>query len=171
MKILRKLLGILPLLAIGFTLLLAFVTFCLGFGKVIIVNHTDCLSYSSCTNVNTELPAYSIENYAPEALAGGNACSVLGFLLLVASFVFCILNLFKKTARGPWLLIAGIMTFVAQIFLVIRPAILIDIRTTDFGDVWEGFNWATFGFSTLIWFNCIILFILNKTLFKRVIAE
>ena len=171
MKILRKILGLLPILAIGFTLLLAFITFCLGLGKVVMVYHTDCLSGNSCVNTWDALPAYSLEYYAPEDLAIGNVCSVIGFLLLCASLVFSILNLPKKTAKGPWLLIAGIMTFVAQIFLVIRPALLVNIRTTDTGNVWEGFNWATFAFSTLLWFNCIILFILNKTLFKKVINE
>ena len=171
MKLLRKLLGLLPLLGIGLVLLLAFITFCLGFGKVVSFSYTDCLSGGSCYHTTSEVIAYSPEWFVDESLPTGNFFSILAFLLFVASLVFSILNMSNKAAKGPWLLLAGIFTFAAQFFFMARPIILIDIRTTDIGDVWETFNWVTFGFSTLPWFNCIALFVLNKTLFKKVIAE
>ena len=170
MKILRKLLGLLPLLTIALVVFMSFITFCLGFGEVVSFSYTDCLSGGSCVHKTTEVMAYSPEWFVDESLSIGNAFSIFGFLFFGVSLVFSILNLPNKTAKGPWLLLAGIFTFVAQFFFMVRPIILIDIRTTDIGDVWEGFNWATFGCSTLPWFNCIVLFVLNKTLFKKTLA-
>lgn len=171
MKLLRKLLGILPILSIGFVVLLAVVTFFLGLGKVVVYNFTDCLSGNSCVHVNSAESAYSAQWYVSTELETGNGFHIVGFIFLLACLVFSILNIFNKTARGPWLLIAGIATFVIQFFFLVRPIVLVDIRTTDgIGDAFEAFNWITFGFSTLMWFNCIVLFILNKTLFKKVLA-
>lgn len=171
MKLLRKLLGILPILSISFVALLAIITFFLGFGKVVIYNFTDCLSGGSCVHVNSAETAYSAQWYVSEELEAGNATHIVGFIFLLACLAFSILNVFNKTARGPWLLIAGIATFIIQFFFLVRPIVLVDIRTTDgIGDAFEAFNWITFGFSTLMWFNCIVLFILNKTLFKKVLA-
>jgi hypothetical protein len=171
MKLLRKLLGILPILVIGFTLLLAFVTFCLGLGKVIVYRYTDCLSGSSCYSATSYKSVYFDDYYVENNLWAGNMLSIFAFLLLGVSLVFTILNLFNRTARGSWLLLAGIFTFVAQFFFMARPIILVNIRTSEgIGDAFEAFNWITFGFSTLIWFNCIILFVLNKTLFRKVLA-
>lgn len=171
LKIIRKILSLLPVLAIGLVILLAFITFCLGLGDVVRVYYTDCLSGGSCVHSSSEISTYSLEWYAPEELAIGNAFSILGFVILLVSLVFSILNIPNKTAKGPWLLLAGIVTYVVRFFFMVRPILLQDIRTTDIGDVWEVFNWVTFAFASIIWWNCIILFILNKTLFKKVLVE
>ena len=171
MKLLRKLLGILPILSIAFVVLLAVVTFFLGFGKVVIYNYTDCISGSSCVHVNSTESAYAAKWYVSDALETANGFHIFGFIILLACLVFSILNILNKTARGPWLLIAGIATFVIQFLFMIRPIVLVNIRTTNgIGDAFEAFNWITFAFSTLMWFNCIVLFILNKTLFKKVLS-
>ena len=171
MKLLRKILGFLPLVAIGFTLLLALITFFLGLGKVIVYHYTDCLSGSSCYSATSYKSVYFDDWYVDNDLWLGNMFSIFGFLVLCASAVFCVFNILNKTAKGPWLLISGIMTFAVQFFLMARPIILVNVPTSNgIGDAFEAFNWITFSFSTLIWFNCIILFILNKTLFKKVLV-
>ena len=171
MKLLRKILGFLPIVAIGFTLLLALITFFLGLGKVIVYHYTDCLSGSSCYSATSQKSVYFDDWYVDNDLWLGNMFSVFGFLVLCASMVFCVFNILNKTAKGPWLLISGIATFVIQFFFMARPIILVNVPTSNgIGDAFEAFNWITFSFSTLIWFNCIILFILNKTLFKKVLS-
>ena len=171
LKIIRKVLAILPILAVGLVVLLAFVTFVLGLFDVVSYYYTDCLSGNSCVSRRSEVNAYSLEYYADESLWVGNIFCILGFLLLIVILIFTILNLPNKTARGPWLLLAGIFAYVVRFFFMVRPILLQDIRTTDIGDVWEVFNWVTFAFASIIWWNCIILFILNKTLFKKVLVE
>lgn len=172
MKLLRKLLGILPILSIASVVLLVIVTFFLGLGKVVVYNYTDCLSGGSCVHVTSTESVYAIKWYASERLDLANGFHIFSFIVLLACLVFSILNIPNKTARGPWLLIAGIATFVIEFLLMIRPIVLINIRTTEgIGDAFEVFDWMTFGFSTLMWFNCIALFVLNKTLFKKVISS
>ena len=172
MKLLRKLLCLIPILAIGLTIFVAFIGGCIGlFGKVVTFTYDDCLTFNYCTVSTTSVSAYSFEYFVKPILYTGNGFAILGFLMLCGALVLCILNLLKKLAKGPWLLIATIILFVAQFILMVRPIILVDIRTTELGGVWEGFGWTTFGFSTVLWINPLILFILNKTLFKKTLAE
>ncbi len=164
MKILRKLLLILPILSISFTALLAFISFCLGFGNGIWYgvrgSSAGILSNAYCVN-------YELEGTVEMTI--GNTFSILGMLITAAIAVLVVLNLSEKMAKGPTLLIAAIACFILQFFFLPRPIMLIYYETQDVGNVFEGFNWATFGFSTLMWIPCLTLFILNKTLFKKVL--
>lgn len=175
MKVLRKVLLILPLLALGLTLLVSFLALVFGFGKVITFRMID--DDYNYVLVNTS--AYSFKVFSADssasasldALPFGNFCSIAGFIIVLVCTLLTFLNISDKKARGSTLLVASILSFVATVLLVVRPALLVNIRTTDFGDVFEGFNWAAFGCASLIFLPCLILFILNKTLFKKVLNQ
>lgn len=162
MKILRKILLILPVLAIALTLLFAFVSFCLGFGEGIWYGTKNFSVLSNAYYANFEMEGVT-------EMCIGNTFNILGLLIVAALLVLTLLNFSDKVAKGPLLLIVAIAGFVVQFFFLPRPIMLIYYVTQDVGDVFEGFNWATFAFSTLIWIPCLALFILNKTLFKKML--
>ena len=162
LKLLRKLLLIIPVLAIGTTVLFAFISFCLGFGKGIWYGNSEVHILS-----NAYFAEFSWQGVTEMCI--GNTFNILGMLLTAAVLVLVILNISEKYAKGPTLLVAAIATFILQLFFLPRPIMLIYYTTQDVGDVFEGFNWATFSVSTLMWIPCLVLFILNKTLFKKVL--
>ena len=161
MKILRKILLILPVLAIGTTLLCAFISFCLGFGNGI--------WYGTSHGVHALSNAYyaNFEMEGVTEMCIGNTFAILGMLITAALLVLILLNFSDKVAKGPLLLIIAIAGFLIQFFFLPRPIMLTFYETQDVGVVFEVFNWVTFAFSTLIWIPCLVLFILNKTLFKK----
>ena len=170
MKLLRKLLAILPIALIGLTLLLAMVTFFLGLGDVIVYHYTDCLSGNSCVQETARRSVYFDDYYVDNNLGVGNFFSIFGFLWLCVALIFSIINLSNKKAKGPWLLIAGIISFIAEFWFLARPIILNSVVTSyGIGVAFQAFNWVTFLAATLIWIPCIVLFVLNKTLFKKVL--
>ena len=162
MKILRKILLILPVLAIGTTLLLAFISFCLGFGDGIYYGNNKVYVLSNAYYANFEMEGVT-------EMCIGNTFNILGLLIVAALLVLTMLNFSDKIAKGPMLLIVAIGGFLVQFFFLPRPIMLIYYRTQDVGEVFEVFNWITFAFSTLIWIPCLVLFILNKTLFKKLL--
>ena len=160
MKILRKILLILPVLAIGTTLLLAFISFCLGFGNGIWYGNSSVHVLSNAYFAN-----FDYEGVIEMCI--GNTFAILGMLIVAAMLVLILLNFSDKIAKGPMLLIIAIAGFLIQFFFLPRPIMLIYYTTQEVGAVFEVFNWVTFAFSTLIWIPCLVLFILNKTLFKK----
>ena len=160
MKILRKILLILPVLALALTLLLAFVSFCLGFGEGIWYGTYNHGILSNAYYANFEVNGVT-------EMCIGNTFNILGMLIVAAMLVLTLLNFSDKVAKGPMLLIVAIAGFLVQFFFLPRPIMLIYYTTQDVGNVFEGFNWATFSVSTLIWIPTLVLFILNKTLFKK----
>ena len=160
MKILRKVLLILPVLALAMTTLLAFVCFCLGFGDGIWYG-----TYNHGVLSNAYYANFEVNGVTEMCI--GNTFAILGMLISGALLVLTLLNFSDKVAKGPLLLIIAIAGFLVEFFFLPRPIMLIYYTTQDVGNVFEGFNWATFGFSTLIWLPTLVLFILNKTLFKK----
>lgn len=162
LKLLRKLLLIIPLLTIGTTVLFAFISFCLGFGRGIYYGNSDVYTLQSAYFADFNWQGVT-------EMCIGNTFNILGMFLTAAVLVLVILNLSEKYAKGPTLLVAAIACFILQLFFLPRPIMLIYYTTQDVGNVFEGFNWATFSISTLMWIPCLVLFILNKTLFKKVL--
>lgn len=164
MKILRKILLILPTIALGLTVLLAFVTFCLGFGEGIWYGTYNHGILSNAYYANFEVNGVT-------EMCIGNTFAILGMLISIVLLVLTLMNFSDKVAKGPLLLVVSIASFLVQFFFLPRPIMLIYYTTQDVGNVFEGFNWATFSVSTLIFLPTLVLFILNKTLFKKALND
>ena len=178
MKVLKKLLTLLPLFAIGGPLITIMVAFGLSFGE------TAGDTIRMCDTCSWKNPHFSLWNALeitnkPEKWGfaiGIEIFMLVSILILIALWVLSFLNLSNKLANGPLMLILGIVSFFVPFLMMVAPIGISDLAAkgsnpdyylTDLGVGMKVCCWVAFGLSWLIFLSFIIVFLLNVLLFKR----
>lgn len=173
MKILKKLLTLLPLLAICQPLITLIVAFGMSFGQTAgdyVREYDGNVSYLMRHRFSLWQALSETGNADRWGFAIGIEIFMLVSILILGVFlILAFLNLSNKVANGPLMLIVGILSFFVP-FFVLPSAIGLSNLGSYLLDLGVGVKvccWVAFGLSWLIFLSFILVYLLNVLLFKR----